>query len=67
MIYFQTQTPNLGKFWRALEWKTLVFIMVMWIILRPFDISHVNLEVILVYFSMFGILCQEKCGNPGRH
>jgi hypothetical protein len=25
MLYFQTKKPNLGKFWRALEWKMLVF------------------------------------------
>jgi hypothetical protein len=24
MVYFQTQNPNFGKFWRALEWKRLV-------------------------------------------
>jgi hypothetical protein len=24
MVCFQTQNPNLGKFWRALEWKMLV-------------------------------------------
>jgi hypothetical protein len=23
MVYFQTKNPNLGKFWRALEWKIL--------------------------------------------
>jgi hypothetical protein len=26
MICFQTKNPNLGKFWRALEWKMLVFL-----------------------------------------
>jgi hypothetical protein len=25
MVYFQTKKPNLGKFWRALEWNMLVF------------------------------------------
>jgi hypothetical protein len=25
MVYFQTKNPNLGKFWRALEWKLLVY------------------------------------------
>jgi hypothetical protein len=24
MVYFHTQTPNRGKFWRALEYKMLV-------------------------------------------
>jgi hypothetical protein len=30
MVYFQTKNPNLGKFWRALEWKLLVYFMVIW-------------------------------------
>jgi hypothetical protein len=25
MVYFQTKNPNLGKFWRALESKMLVY------------------------------------------
>jgi hypothetical protein len=27
MVYFQTENTNLGKFWRALEWKMLVYFM----------------------------------------
>jgi hypothetical protein len=30
MVYFQTKSPNLGKFWRALEWKILECFMVIW-------------------------------------
>jgi hypothetical protein len=30
----------LGKFWRALEWKMLVYFMTMWNILRPFAIIY---------------------------
>jgi hypothetical protein len=30
MIYFHTKNPNLGKFWRALEWKLLVYFMTIW-------------------------------------
>jgi hypothetical protein len=26
MVYFQTQTPNLSKFWRALGWKMFMYI-----------------------------------------
>jgi hypothetical protein len=25
MVFFQTKNPNLGKFCRALEWKSLVY------------------------------------------
>jgi hypothetical protein len=31
---------NLGKFWRALEWKVLVYIMTIWNILRPFGKTY---------------------------
>jgi hypothetical protein len=24
MVYFQAKNPNLGKFWRALDWKMLL-------------------------------------------
>jgi hypothetical protein len=27
MVYFQTKNPNLGKFWSALDWKVLIYLM----------------------------------------
>jgi hypothetical protein len=33
MVCFQTKNPNLGKFWRALEWKMLKYFMAIWNIL----------------------------------
>jgi hypothetical protein len=27
MVHFQTQNPNLGKIWRAMEWKLLLYFM----------------------------------------
>jgi hypothetical protein len=42
--------------------------MAIWNIWQPFGISKghlVNFVVILVYFSRFGTLYQEKSGNPG--
>jgi hypothetical protein len=33
MVCFQTKNPNLGKLWRTLEWKMLVYFMVTWNIL----------------------------------
>jgi hypothetical protein len=38
MVCFQNKNPNLGKFWRALEWKMLLYFMVIWNILRSFGI-----------------------------
>jgi hypothetical protein len=36
---FSNQNPVLGKFWRTLEWKMLVYFMTIWNILRPFGIA----------------------------
>jgi hypothetical protein len=38
--FFQTKNPYLGKFWRALEWKMLVYFMTFWNILWPFGIIY---------------------------
>jgi hypothetical protein len=35
---FKTKKPNLGKFWRALHCKILVYFMDNWSILRSFGI-----------------------------
>jgi hypothetical protein len=54
---FQTKNPNLGKFWRVLLWKILVYFMTIWSmyftllekfgnILWPFSIFYGH----LVYF-----------------
>jgi hypothetical protein len=40
MVYFQTKSPNLGKFWRALEWEMLVYFMTIWNILWTFGMLH---------------------------
>jgi hypothetical protein len=71
MVYFRT---NLGKFWRALEWKMLVYVMTIWNILCPFGIIYCRLVLFMaIWYSLwsFGIVCgrlvcldQEKSGNP---
>jgi hypothetical protein len=33
MVYFRTKNRNLGKFWRTLQWKMLVYFMDFWSIL----------------------------------
>jgi hypothetical protein len=58
----------LGKFWRVLQWKVLVYFMDTWSILRYLVIfyGHLVYFVVIYYiFSHFGILYQEKSGNPG--
>jgi hypothetical protein len=80
MVCFRTKNHNLGKFWRALEWKLLVYFMVIWNILRSFVIFYGHLEyftaiwyslwpfgnVVVIWhnFPRFGKLCREKSGNP---
>jgi hypothetical protein len=36
MVFFDTKKSNLGIFLRALEWKTLVYFMDIWNIVRTF-------------------------------
>jgi hypothetical protein len=67
MVRFQTKNPNLGNFWRALEWKMPIYFLVVWNILRSFGVFYGHLENVVVIwyiFPHFGILCQEKSGNP---
>jgi hypothetical protein len=46
MVYFQTKSPNLGKFWRALEWKMLVYFIPICNISRPFGIFNGALVIL---------------------
>jgi hypothetical protein len=70
---FIPKNPDLGRFWRALEWKMLVYFMTIWNILRPFVIIYGRLVNIvcchLVYFSSFGIFEPRKIWQPrlGSH
>jgi hypothetical protein len=68
MVHFKTKNPNLGKFWRALEWKTLVYFMANRNILRPFGIIYVRLvKFMVIWYVIHNLVCwdQEKSGNPG--
>jgi hypothetical protein len=70
-VYFQTQKNNLGKFLRVLQGKMLVYFMTIWSILRLFAkiCGHlIQFLVIWSLFSRFGMVHQEKSGNPdGLH
>jgi hypothetical protein len=35
---FSNKNPNLGKFWRAFEWKMIVYYVPIWILLWPFGV-----------------------------
>jgi hypothetical protein len=40
MAYFSTKDFNFGKFFKALEWKMLVYFMATWFILCLFGIAY---------------------------
>jgi hypothetical protein len=68
VAYFQTENPDLGKFWRVLQWRMLVYYMycnynyftAIWYCLWPSGIF----VVIWYIISHFGVLYQEKSCNP---
>jgi hypothetical protein len=62
MADFQTNIPNLGKFWRALKRKMLVCFMAIRCILWAFGIFVGHFDI----FSRFGILYLETSGYPAR-
>jgi hypothetical protein len=35
MVSFRAKNPNLGKFWRVLQWEMLVNFMAIWLIFSP--------------------------------
>jgi hypothetical protein len=70
MVYFQTKNLSLGKFWRALVWKLLMYFMAIWNILQTFGTFYdhlVHFVFIWCNFSGFDIMYQEKSGNPGAN
>jgi hypothetical protein len=67
MAKFQTKNPNLGRFWRVLQWKMLVYLMAIWSISANFVWHFGKFCGHLVYFPRFGILYHGKSGNPGNH
>jgi hypothetical protein len=65
MGYFRTKNPHLGKFGWAFDWKKLVYFMAIWNIIRPICLwPFGNLVAKCNIFPRFGILRQEKSGNP---
>jgi hypothetical protein len=70
MDCFQTKNPNFGKFWKALDWKMFIHFMAIWNIFWRFGIFYdhlVHFVFILYIIPFFGIMYQEKYGNPDVH
>jgi hypothetical protein len=59
MVYFKTKNSNLGKFWRAIEWKMLVYVTAIWHTLWPFAKMYGHLVKCMVIGKMYGHLV--KC------
>jgi hypothetical protein len=58
----------LGKFWRVLQWNMALYFNAICLILRWFGIfcGHLKyFKAIWYIFPCFGVLHQEKSGNPG--
>jgi hypothetical protein len=62
MVCFQTQNPNLGQFWRVLQWMMLVYVMTIWSILQPLEIVYGHLEYLWSFGIFFPVLvcCTKK-------
>jgi hypothetical protein len=56
MAYSQTKNPNLGKFWRVMQSKMLVYFMAIWSIFRPFGLF----KRYLVHISPFGYVVPKN-------
>jgi hypothetical protein len=66
MVCFQTKHSNLGKFWRALDWKTFIhllpleYFMDIWGILWPFGTFCIHLvHFVFIWYILysFGTFC----------
>jgi hypothetical protein len=64
MVYSQTKNPNLGKFWRAIDWKLLIYFREyftdIWDILLPFGTFCVH----MVDFFRFGYHAPRNIWQP---
>jgi hypothetical protein len=67
IVCFQTKNPNLGKFWRALEWKMSIYFMAIWNMLRTFGKCYdhlVHFVLICYIFSRFWYHVPTKIWQP---
>jgi hypothetical protein len=62
MVSFKIKNPNLGKFWRALEWKMLISFMAFLNILQTFRKFYDHLVHFVFIWYIFSVLvtCTKK-------
>jgi hypothetical protein len=56
MAYFPTKNPDLGKFWRVLQWNMLVYNMSISSILWIFGLFYGYLVYVIVIWYIFPVL-----------
>jgi hypothetical protein len=64
MAYFQTQNPNLGKFWRDLKWNMLVYILYGHLV---YFVASRFILWFLVYFFPFRYVVPRIIWHRTRH
>jgi hypothetical protein len=63
MVCFQTKNPNLGKFWRFLQWKIMLYFMAIWSIW--YILLHYGIFCgHLVCFDPFWYIVPRKIWQP---
>jgi hypothetical protein len=62
---FQTKNPNLGIFWKASQWKTLIHILAIWYILWAFGIFTDHFEYFVVFWYIFSQFWYSVSRNSG--
>jgi hypothetical protein len=68
MVCFQTKNPDLGKFWRVLQWKILVYFMTIWSILLFLWLFGI-LSPVLVFCTkknLASIAISQRCFSTGN-
>jgi hypothetical protein len=62
MVCFQTKNRNLGKFWKSLDRKMLIYFMAYWNIFRTFGIIMTIWYILCSFGTLFPVLvsCTKK-------
>jgi hypothetical protein len=63
VCFFQAKNPNLGKYFRALDWKMLMYFMAIGNILRAFVNFHDHLEHFVLIWYIFPVLVSRTKKN----
>jgi hypothetical protein len=64
---FKPKILNLGKFWRALDWKILIYFTAIWNILQTFGICYDDFVFLRYIFHRFGLIAPENLATLIRN